>query len=372
MADPTTPPSPARGTGPAAWPARAAEAPASLGLVVLQVGLLAWASLAHGDPTSAPALVASGALERGRVWGGEWWRLGSAVLLHAGWIHLGLNAAFGLGWCRMVERALGTARFLLLYGAAGLAASAASLLAQDVVSAGASGALFGVIGAALVLHRRALPGWRPFLRSPATVQVALQLAGWTAVALVGRLPLDHAAHGGGLVAGAAAAWLLTSPARRPAAWAALGLALLAACAAACWPRPGLTRFGADELSRRVYWALRDKDQAAAARLLEEAGRAGLAGDDLTYYRGILAVQQGRLEEAARLLGPVAEGGAPAVRAEARRALGGVARNLGYRTFTGDGAPRDPEAGLRWFEVACGAGDEASCRDVARITGRLPP
>lgn len=357
---------------PTTWPARAAEAPISVGLIVVQVGLLSWATLVHGDPTSAPALVAAGALERGRVWSGEWWRLGSAVLLHVGWIHLGLNAAFGLGWCRMVERVLGPARFLLLYAAAGLAASAASLLAQDVISAGASGALFGTIGAALVLHRRALPGWRPFLRSPATVQVVLQLAGWTAVALVGALPLDHAAHGGGLVAGALVAWVLTSPARRPAAWVALAAALLLLCVAASWPRPGLTRFGAADLQRRLHEALRAKDQAAAAALLAEADRAGLTGDALTYYRGILAVQEGRLEEAARVLRPVASGGEGVVRAEARRALAGVARNLGYRLYTGDGAPLDPLAGLAWFEEACAVGDAASCRDVERIRGLRPP
>jgi hypothetical protein len=280
----------------------------------------------------------------------------------------------------MVERALGTARFLLLYAVAGLAASAASLLAQDVVSAGASGALFGTIGAALVLHRRTLPGWGPFLRSPATVQVALQLGGWTAVAVVGALPLDHAAHGGGLVAGALVAWLLTSPARRPAAWGALGLALLLLGVAACWPRAGLTRFGAAELERHLHAALRAKDQPAAAALLAQADREGLSDDALTYYRAILAVQEGRLEEAARLLRPLARGGdAPAargsegpLRAEARRALAGVARNLGYRSYTGDGAPLDPQAGLAWFEEACAAGDDASCRDVERIRGLRPP
>jgi membrane associated rhomboid family serine protease len=343
-----------------------------VGLVVVEVGLLAWVSLSLGDPTSAPVLVAAGALERGRVWAGEWWRLGSAVLLHAGWIHLGLNAGFGLGWCRMVERALGTGRFLLVFATAGLAASASSLLAQDVVSAGASGALFGMIGAALALHRRALPGWRAFLRSPATIQVTLQLVTWTAVALVGALPLDHAAHGGGLVAGAATGWLLTSPVRRPAARWALGAALALELVAACWPRPGITRFGAAELERRIYRALRDRDPPAAAALLGEAERAGLDGDDLEYYRALLAVQEGRLEEAARRLRPIASGGAPGVQAEARRALAGVARTLGYRRYTGDGAPQDAEDGLRWFEEACAAGDQPSCRDVARIRGLAPP
>ena len=106
-------------------------------------------------------------------------------------------------------------RFLGLYLASGLGAAAASLLASDVVSAGASGPLFGMIGVTLALHRRALPGWRAFATSPATVQVVGQLAAWTVVAVVGKLPIDHAAHLGGLVTGAAATWALTSPGHRP-------------------------------------------------------------------------------------------------------------------------------------------------------------
>jgi rhomboid protease GluP len=356
--------------------------------VALQVGVFAWVALVaaragwspgDGSPwgwalDSLPVdlLVRVGALERSRVWGGQWWRLGSAVLLHASWLHLGLNAFFGLDWCRLVERVVGTARFLVLFAVAGLAASAASLLAGDRLSVGSSGALFGMIGATLVLHRRALPGWWPFLRSRPTVLVALQLTGFTVVALLNDLPLDHAAHGGGLVAGAIATWLLTSPRRRAAALAASGAALLALLVAACWPRPGLSRLAADELARRIHAALRQEDQAAAAALLEQADKAGLADDALTYYRGLLAVQQGRLEEAARLLRPVAWGGAPAVRAEARRALAGVARNLGYRSYTGEGAPKDPEAGVLWLDEACAAGDAPSCRDVARIRGKSPP
>jgi rhomboid protease GluP len=346
----------------------------STGLVLLQATLFAWGSLAQGGLGSARALVAAGALERGRVWSGEWWRLASAVLLHGSWLHLALNVALGLLLGRQVERALGRARFLLLYAVAGLAGSAASLLAQDAVSAGASGALFGVIGADLVLHRRALGGWRAFLGSPFTAVVVVLLAASLAVERLGILPfrVDHAAHAGGLVAGTLAAWLLTSPAPRPVAWGALGAALALAVAAACWPRPGLTAFGAGELELRVYRALRDQDQAQAAALLEQADRAGLTGDNLAYYRALLEVQRGRLEEAARRLRPLATGGAPEVLAEARRAFAGVARNLGYRHYTGDGAPRDPGLGLRWFEEACAAGDQPSCRDVARIRGAAPP
>jgi rhomboid protease GluP len=338
--------------------------------VLAQLALYAWVTSSLGDSTSPQVLVAAGALERGRVWAGEWWRLGWAVLLHRDPAHLLLNAAVGLWLGRTLERALGTARFLVLYAVAGLAGSAASLLLQDAVAAGASGALFGLVGADLVRHRRAVAGWRPFLRSPFTAAVVILLASSAAVTLAVPLPIqvDHAAHAGGLLAGTATAWLLTSPAPRPAAWAALGAALALAVAAACWPRAGLSAFDADALERRIYRALRDQDQALAGALLDQAGRAGLDGDDLAYYRALLDVQQGRLEEAARRLRPLASGGAAAVRAEARRALAGVARNLGYRLYTGDGAPRDPAAGLGWFEEACAAGDQASCRDAARIRG----
>ncbi|HET9552312.1 MAG TPA: rhomboid family intramembrane serine protease [Anaeromyxobacteraceae bacterium] len=340
---------------------RLRAAPLAVALAAAQVLVLAAVAWRLGDPTDVTVLVRAGALERGRVAAGEWWRLVTAGFVHVGWIHLGANVLFGLGWCRLVERALGSARFLGVYLLAGVGASAASLLAQDAVGAGASGSLFGMIGATLVLHRRALPGWGPFLRSPATVQVVGSLAAWTVVALVGGLPIDHAAHAGGLATGGGAAWLATTPGRRPLGrWLAFAAALLGLCAAAGRSRPGLSRFETnrlvEELDRTVYRALQEKDVPAARAALDRVAQAGVGNDGFEVYRAILAVQEHRLEAAAEILRPLAADPHGRVHRQARLELGGVTRELGLERLDAG----DRKGAAAWLHEACAAGDDRSC------------
>jgi membrane associated rhomboid family serine protease len=89
---------------------------------------------------------------------GEWWRLLTAAFLHANIIHLGMNM-LGLWWFGSpLEATLGRARFLLVYLVSGLAGSAGALIATpNAITVGASGALFGMLGAALVLERGGIP-----------------------------------------------------------------------------------------------------------------------------------------------------------------------------------------------------------------------
>ena len=85
---------------------------------------------------------------------GEWWRLLTAGFLHGGLFHLGLNmyALYFLG--RMLEPALGHVRFGAIYFAALLAGSfGAVLLNPDTPVVGASTAIFGLFGAAIVMAR---------------------------------------------------------------------------------------------------------------------------------------------------------------------------------------------------------------------------
>jgi membrane associated rhomboid family serine protease len=85
---------------------------------------------------------------------GEWWRLLTAGFLHGGTFHLLLNmyALFFLG--RMLEPALGHVRFTALYFASLLAGSfGAVLLSPDAPVVGASTAIFGLMGAAVVMAR---------------------------------------------------------------------------------------------------------------------------------------------------------------------------------------------------------------------------
>lgn len=345
-------------------------APASTALLGANVAVFAVFAVAAalGAGQGEAFLLRAGALERSRVWAGEPWRLVTAAFLHVGVVHLACNVVFGFLACRLVERALGSRRLLSLYLASAVGGSALSLLGQDGVSAGASGALFGAVGAILALHRRALGGWRPFLASPATRSLAVSIL---ATSLGGSLVvrLDHLSHAGGLVTGAAGAWLLTRPrpARRwPLLAAALALAGLAV--AACWPRPGLTRWQRAELERDLHAALSARDARAARALVARADAAGHASGRLATYRALLLVQEGDLEGALEVARPLRAAGDPEVRAEGDRIVAGVARTLAHRAYTGDGAPRNPWRGLALLEEACAAGDAESCRDAARIRG----
>jgi membrane associated rhomboid family serine protease len=86
---------------------------------------------------------------------GEWWRLITAAFLHGGILHLGMNMLM-LWWIGSpMEMALGRARFLGLYLVTALSGSAGALLLDpESLTVGASGAIFGILGAALVLERQ--------------------------------------------------------------------------------------------------------------------------------------------------------------------------------------------------------------------------
>ena len=87
---------------------------------------------------------------------GGWWRLFTAAFLHGGLLHITFNM-LALWWLGPpVEMALGRLRFTLLYIVSGLAGSAGALLFSPLApTVGASGAIFGLLGAGLILEYRA-------------------------------------------------------------------------------------------------------------------------------------------------------------------------------------------------------------------------
>jgi len=127
-------------------------------LIAINVGV--WlAMLATGATVSDPSgtIFEKGALYGPFVAQGDWWRLVTAMFLHASLLHIALNMIV-LYWCgTVVERALGTWRFLLIYLVSGIAGSAGALLFSGpfAVTVGASGAIYGIFGALLILEYRA-------------------------------------------------------------------------------------------------------------------------------------------------------------------------------------------------------------------------
>ena len=126
--------------------------------VLIAVNVLVYLiNLAQGSRINQ---VSGSLFERWALWApalanGEWYRLITATFLHAGLIHLGFNM-FVLWYVGSpVEQAIGRGRFLALYLVSGLAGSAGALVVSpDAVTVGASGAIFGILGAALVLERQ--------------------------------------------------------------------------------------------------------------------------------------------------------------------------------------------------------------------------
>lgn len=86
---------------------------------------------------------------------GDWWRLVTGAFLHANLIHIGLNMLMLWWFGQALEGLLGRGRFLGIYFVAILAGSAGALLfAPTEPVVGASGGVFGILGAGLVLERR--------------------------------------------------------------------------------------------------------------------------------------------------------------------------------------------------------------------------
>jgi membrane associated rhomboid family serine protease len=86
---------------------------------------------------------------------GDWWRLFTSAFLHYGPFHLILNMLALYWFGSLLEQRIGSGRFLLLYVVSGLAGSAGALIAAPTTpTVGASGAIFGILGAGLVLEQQ--------------------------------------------------------------------------------------------------------------------------------------------------------------------------------------------------------------------------
>lgn len=130
----------------------------AVGLIVVNVVAFVITMVQGGGENSlgGSALFREGALAPMTVASGDWWQLVTSGFLHGGVAHIAMNMLslylIGVG----LERVLGAARFATVYGLSLLGGSVAVYLLTDpdTLTVGASGAIFGLLGALLVIYRR--------------------------------------------------------------------------------------------------------------------------------------------------------------------------------------------------------------------------
>jgi rhomboid protease GluP len=137
--------------------------------------------------------------------GGDWWRLITAMFVHIGIIHIAFNmyALFYVGM--YLEPMLGKWRYMVAYLCTGVFASIASIWwSKDIVSAGASGAIFGLYGVFFaLLTTKLIPAkMRSSLLSSIGIFIVYNL-----VYGAGKQGIDNAAHFGGLLSGFAIGYI---------------------------------------------------------------------------------------------------------------------------------------------------------------------
>lgn len=154
----------------------------------------------------ANVLILYGAKDNSLIVQGQYWRFVTPIFLHENALHVGLNmlnfAILGV----MLERLVGHTRFLLIYLLTGIISIIASFyFSPQDISVGASGAIFGLVGAYsifVLVHRRAFPMWG----IPALLWLVFIIGINLGIGVF--IPnVDNYAHVGGLVSGFLLGWL---------------------------------------------------------------------------------------------------------------------------------------------------------------------
>lgn len=316
------------------------------------------ASVLLGGSMDPKVLYRLGAQDAESVWQGEWWRLLTSIFLHAGPAHLFANGVSLYALGRALEPPLGARRLLLLFFVSGVTASLATLVfVTEVLSVGASGAVFGLAGLLLAdeLTRRRLyrqvEGAGGFRWRPRASIIPILLVNLALGAVIPHI--NNYAHVGGLVAGflLGTAWIEANLRKRArSAGAYLALCALIGVLAFVGFRPAFTwvpafREGTEAIAARDW----ERAYDALTRAIESGG-GGRA--HLFAQRAYAALEAGRYDRAL---------------ADANRALALEPGNGRFRYLRASiqDLRGDRAAALADARAACEAGVEEACAAISR-------
>lgn len=153
-----------------------------------------------GSGSDIHVLLDLGAMFTPRVAEGEYWRLATAVFLHANASHLLLNGLALFMFGRLAEKTFGHMGFAFIYMLSGLYGSMLSFLMHSIaIGVGASGAIFGILGAlgSYFLVQRNTPGAKAWFNLAIVVLMAGVSLGYGLI----TPHIDNWAHLGGLIGG---------------------------------------------------------------------------------------------------------------------------------------------------------------------------
>jgi rhomboid protease GluP len=184
------------------------EAPVTVSIVVVTVAVyLVHLAIQHWWGINTDLTLG----DNGQGIHGQWWRLFTPMVVHFGWLHIGLNMLVLWQIGPAVERVIGRWWFLAFYIVCGVAGSVLSdaVLGSTALSGGASGAIIGIVGVlvgnTLVTHydealrRRSTQPWR--FNPKVARSLAIQVVIWIAFTSIAIKQIDNWAHIGGGVIG---------------------------------------------------------------------------------------------------------------------------------------------------------------------------
>ncbi|NLP44815.1 MAG: rhomboid family intramembrane serine protease [Peptococcaceae bacterium] len=156
-----------------------------------------------GGSTKITNLIIFGAKVNPLIEAGQYWRLVTSIFIHIGFTHLLFNtyALYVLG--KLVEKMYGHGKFLLIYIFSGITGALFSFIFSTKISAGASGAIFGLLGSILVYGWRKKIFWRSGL-----ITNLLIILGINMVFGIIAPGIDNFAHFGGFLGGITVSYIL--------------------------------------------------------------------------------------------------------------------------------------------------------------------